>query len=394
MLNSKSRVWCFAATVSVCAAVACGSSDDETGAGEAGSGPSGTGGASGASPGGMGGGTSGVGGGSAGAAGDSGLGGAGGTAGSAGTSGGFLAETRTFLVHAAPSLFAARVCIATSAGFVTDYPLPYDAEHHLPETNFPGVAVGGAVEIDDAIASLGGADSFTAYIVRADQSSVLRASPSSADPVECEDLFESGGFDELPATDYFLVDDIQMSALNTSTVRAIILDSYGQGRTWGFSPTLSSEPVKRYLFAAHASPSLSELQMAGQTIRLGYGELGQPPSTTVSDDLGETPVSEASEGMDPPDDLAGYAAMGFTMTATDSGGTETELLAASLANVQRVSSPYAEPEEYYASADAFLLLVVGDTNAAEPWLLGDGTWNESYDGTSLHILALPFVFTQ
>ncbi len=85
--------------------------------------------------------------------------------------------------------------------------------------------------------------------------------------------------------------------------------------------------------------------------------------------------------------------MGFTLNAKESAGTSTELLRASLADVQQISSPYDYPNTFFSESNGFLLVLAGDVSSSEPWLTTEGVWNTNYDGRGLHMLALPFNFT-
>ena len=97
--------------------------------------------------------------------------------------------------------------------------------------------------------------------------------------------------------------------------------------------------------------------------------------------------------MSRPGDLADYGRMGFSLVAKESAGASETVLRATLADVQRVTSPYEMPDAFFTGSNGFLLIFVGDITQSEPWLQPDGAWNPDYDGRGLHLLAIPFDFT-
>ncbi len=389
------------------ALVACGQSDADEGAGAAA--PTGGAGADGGAAGtGVGGGQSGTGG-SGGMGGYGGMGGSGGLAGSGGAAGAatetaFEAEPSLAIVHASPNLFPFRVCLERD-GIVQDgYPLPADDSHYLPESNFPGIPAGGLTELDPSITVQG---DLVLHLLRADAYLVQHAQPGLSLGLPCEDLLPN-----LDAKDKIAVPVADLGALS-NRVRALVVhgcrpgqgmsalscgDSFDpttgnlQAELVGFSPELQLEPSTTMVFAAHVSPSLSALQVAGQRLGLVYGKLGESAAQVVTDNLLNAPGQSAPSPFTPPDKLPDFEDFGFTLTSTEPGPA---LLRASLASVQRVSAPYDTPAAFFASSNGVLLLAVGDASeASEPWLLDDDTWNPLYDGRGLHLLALQFNFVQ
>ena len=340
---------------------------------------------------------------------DSGYGGSGGSGGVAGSGGAagaatetaFEAEPSLSIVHASPNLFPFRVCIGRDGVLQDGYPLPADDNHYLPESNFPGIAAGGLTELDPGITVQ---SSLVLHLLRADAYLVQQAQPGLSQGLPCKELLP-----HLNDTDKIAVPVGDLGPLSHK-VRALVVHGCrpGQGLSaltcgedfdptagnlqaelLGFSPELQLEPSTTQVFAAHVSPSLSARQLAGQRLGLVYGELGESASQVVTDNLLHDPAQTPST-FTPPFDLPDFARFGFTLTSTEQA---PPLLRASLASVQRVSAPYDTPDAFFASSNGVLLLAVGDASeASEPWLLNDDTWNPQYDGRGLHLLALQFNF--
>jgi hypothetical protein len=354
------------------------------------------------------GGSGGIDGGYGGTGGFSGMGGSGGLAGSGGAAGAstdtaFEAEPTLSIVHASPNLFPFRVCLERDGVVQDGFPVPTDEIHYLPESNFPGVAVGGLTELDPSITVQG---ALVLHLLRADSYLVQQARPGLGQGMPCEELMP-----HLGNTDKIAVPVGDLGAWSHK-VRALVvhgcrpeqgLTAVSCGESFdpttgnleaelvGFSPELQLEPTTTHVFAAHVSPSLSALQEAGQRLGLVYGELGETASQVVTDNLLNDP-GQSSSTFTAPFALADFARFGFTLTSTEAG---PPLLRASLPNLQRVSAPYDTPADFFASSNGILLLAVGDaTEASEPWLRNDGTWNPLYDGRGLHLLALQFNFVQ
>jgi hypothetical protein len=316
----------------------------------------------------------------------------------------FEAEPSLSLVHASPNLFPFRVCLERDGVLQDGYPLPADDNHYLPESNFPGIPAGGLTELDPSITVQA---TLVLHLLRADAYLVQHAQPGLSLGLPCEDLLP-----HLDAKDKVAVPVGNLGALSHK-VRALVVhgclpeqgltavscgESFDpttgnlQAELVGFSPELPFEPSTTQVFAAHISPSLSALQLAGQRLGLVYGELGQSPTQVVTDNLLNDPGQSPPSEFTPPDKLPDFARFGFALTSTEQG---LPLLRASLANVQHVSAPYDTPAAFFANSNGVLLLAVGDASeASEPWLLVDDTWNPLYDGRGLHLLALQFNFVQ
>jgi hypothetical protein len=324
----------------------------------------------------------------------------------------FRAQPVSFLVHASPELFAFRACVEGATGFLTTYPYPSDPDHHLPETNYPGIAVGGVVTFDEVADLIPPETTYTVRLVRADHPSVVRARPSASKPVTCAQLFDVGGIDSLPDEDHADFPDQQSDDLLAFDIRVVLIDGCradasftetlcgtgydsGQGnlraRVEGFSPAFDMEPSTSFLYPVQVSPALTALQQANKALELTHEDGTE--KKVVTGDVESDLVSADFHEFTPPAELGDYGTETFTLTAKENAANDVDLLKASLSNIQRVSAPYDAPDAFFTGANGFLLMFVGDTSAStESWLLQDGTWNPAYDGRGLHALALRFQF--
>lgn len=343
--------------------------------------------------------------GASGAAGSAGFGGYG------GTDAGFSALPTSYAIHASHELFAFRLCVEANGELLTKYPYPFDSNHHLPETNFPGIAVGGQVDLAPLLDEIGAFSTVTLHAVRADNASVVRATPE-IDKVDCSKLLY--GFEKLASEDFVTFENVSLGDEKNSPIRILIVDgcradasltteqcgaSYDpttgnlNARVMGFNPFLKSEPLATMVYPMHLSPSLAELA-SESTLELSYEELSSGTyQVIISNDVpGDTPSTTAGE-MSAPAAMEDYGEMGFKLIAKTLGEEEV-LLRASLANTQLVSSPYDTPQAFFTGANGLVLVFVGDASTkSEAWLNVDGSWNPAYDGRGLHPLVVPFVFT-
>jgi hypothetical protein len=359
--------------------------------------------------------------GGSGAEGGASLGGAAGTAGAAGEGGGagsggtsaFRATPTTYAIHASYELFAFRLCVEVNDELVTQYPYPFDGDHHLPATNFPGIAAGGQVDLEPLLDQVGPSSTVTLHAVRADQPSVVRATPTIGE-VDCSKLLY--GFEKLPEKDVATFENVELGDDTSTPIRVLIIDgcrptdppslttkqcgaSYDpttgnlRAHVMGFAPYLTMEPSTTMVYPMHLSPSLAELA-SEHSLELSYGDLtSEVDPISISNDVpSDTPTMMAGT-MTAPATIEEYGTNGFVLNAKNSAGDETRLVEAALANIQRVSSPYDTPQDFFTGANGLLMVFVGDASGqSETWVNADGTWNPSYDGRGLHPLAIPFNF--
>ncbi len=316
----------------------------------------------------------------------------------------FTASPTAFFIHAAPNLFPVRICLEAGGAMLNDYPYPDDSP--LPETNFPGIAPGGAVNVDALLAVAALHDLVTLHLVKADHILVASATPGST--IDCEELVITSA---LSSDHVVTFDEVNVRELRTHTVRALVLagcraddtlsdDVCGESfnpadgnlsiRTMGASPVLYAEPTTAHVVPMHVSPSLAAYQNES-SLELTFGPLGDTNTSVLSANVPfETATADPSP-FTPPGDLQRFADRGFTLSKVDASSNRTILLEASLAHVQKVTSPFDTPDAFFTEANGFFFVLLGDVSASEPWLVS-GSWNSAYDGRGLHALALPFQF--
>lgn len=135
---------------------------------------------------------------------------------------------------------------------------------------------------------------------------------------------------------------------------------------------------------------------AGRDLVVTFGDVTQASSTHVpvaTNPLlfGGAAPTQPAQLTYPADDTAIYETLGFRVTLGPSGGTgdaaaQTKVLDASLARIQKASSPRDVPPTYYATASNYALLLLGDPAPQ----LADGT-PDTDERRMLHLLAVPVV---
>jgi hypothetical protein len=317
----------------------------------------------------------------------------------------FTASPTAFFIHATPNLFPVRICLEAAGTMLNDYPYPDDSP--LPQTNFPGIAPGGAVNVDAVLAFAAAHELVTLHLVKADHVLVASATPGST--MDCDELVNSSA---LSSDHVITFDEVNLRELRTHTVHALVLggclpdDTLSdlvcgedfdptQGnlsiRTTGASPALYAEPTTAYVVPMHLSPSLAAYQNES-SLELTFGLLGDTSTSILSPNVPFEVATLDPSPFTPPADLPRFADTGFTLAKVDATSDRTLLLEASLAHVQQVTSPFDTPDAFFTGANGFFLVLLGDVSGSDPWLV-NGTWNPAYDGRGLHALALPFQFT-
>ncbi len=315
----------------------------------------------------------------------------------------FVASPTAYFVHAAANLFPVRVCMEAAGTMLNEYPYPDDSP--LPETNFPGIAPGGAVNIDALLAAADLQETVTLHLLKADHILVASATPGST--MNCDELVNTSALSSEHVVTFDDVDlrDLRMHAVRTLVVGGCLPDATlseevcGGGfdptdgnlaiRSIGASPKLNMEPTSASIVPVHISPSLSAFQ-PDHSLELTYGRFGIENPFVLSADVPFETAPSFPGPFSAPSDLERFADTGFSLSKVGPGD-RTVLLDASLAHVQQVTSPYEMPDTFFTGANGFFLVLVGDVSESEPWLL-DGAWNPAYDGRGLHALALPFQF--
>jgi len=302
------------------------------------------------------------------------------------------------LVHAA-AFPPFRICFE---GTPDERPAP--ASDVMPDSNVVGVDVGAAVRLEPPrTATLGRAFVFAEPKIRA----LYPAFGGNKGPT-CKQLLQSGA-------DAVSVGNVDADL--TRGVNLLVLRGCGPaidepsasiarcGPTW--SPATGNlavdmVPVKAY---ARRSPTQLRVQVVqlsrdlevhagSRALGLAFGALdgGAPaPFVEGAAPLG-TPVPDPPALLDYGDtDVAEYATSGLFVTlgpdldagSSDAAAARDVVLAQSLADIQRRSSPRALPPEWFAQASSYVVLSIGEL---EP-TAGDG--GASDPRRALHLLAVP-----
>jgi hypothetical protein len=325
--------------------------------------------------------------------------------------------TVTF-VHASPSLSNARLCWAvTGAGgattvqTTTDLPFPSGAP--MPESNFPGLPVGGAVQLSPAteLAREGATSSIELYAIDA---LVLARQTNGA--TSCRDLvclqnpsLNPSGTCLRPNKDYWHAGTIPPRAIAGSGPTFVALagceaampdpaaNATRCGADWDSANgnlhvevlhvTSIPEPDAGALAIQSAllSPPLAGMPEGGiGTARIAFGQAGGDAG--ASQPLG-------GEGQVVPTfptlltigtDLAAFGTLGFEVDGVARDGAAPLNFWMSLAQAQSLVDPAADPRLYFGANSTYLVAVIGDPTAPSPFLVDGGT----YDGRGLHVLVL------
>lgn len=319
--------------------------------------------------------------------GDAGFGGSDTTAPSAGLG---PTDNAVILVHAA-GLGAYRVCFDSA---LSGYPLP--DRQTMPEANVVGVDVGTAVRL----APIPGLTK-RAYVF--EESAIRKfTTPGGVDDYTCTELVNLAS-DNIPKP----VAKLDMNASLGTGVHLVVLSGCGPNppafdRTTAqcgpdFDGTKGNLKIQDVLLTGsvrssdgalptqvfHAAQAL-EFGRGTSEIAVTFGDLGGAGNDTpvvknpqlLGPPAPQSPVSLAFD----PTDTAVYAKRGFTVTL---GGKK--LFSQSLADVARLSSPSDLPTTYYAVASNYVLLLLGDPNAASK---GDAGPDQL---EALHFLVVPVV---
>jgi hypothetical protein len=308
------------------------------------------------------------------------------------------------LVHAA-AFPAFRMCFA---GAPNDLPQP--SVDLMPDSNVVGVDVGTAVRLAARPETLGHAFVFPEAVLRPLYPAFGGAGPS------CAQLLANSTIDQSA------VDVGEVTASVASGVHALVLVGC---RAASIDPMASKArcgadwdaangnlALRTLTLTAYArstgetrlpvqllqlSPSLEGISQ-GRALGLAFGvlEAGAPPPFVE----GAVPFGEAVPN--PPAnldvtaaDLASYATSGIFVTlggalddaglpAAGDSGTREVLIAESLADIQKRSSPRSLPPDWFSAASSYVLVSVGDTDPR----LGDGGRDDDAR-RGLHLLAVP-----
>jgi hypothetical protein len=300
--------------------------------------------------------------------------------------------TSFLAVHASANLYDFRLCFGVDDAGVLPVPAyPDDPSHPMPETNYPGVPVGGAALLP-AIQIGGGPLTLTAYVIPAyylqSQGYVAGAEPT-CDRLIADDLIPQ-------AVEYFTLPPVTIASAGGTFALAIEGCGVGTGLAAGSTAqcgaSYSSVTGNLTAFPAALTPSTDAGGWAMQLTQLSPSfDQGAGATVTYVD-----PTSDASVA------LTAYAAnLGapVTVALSEAGVTAAYFVLSpvsgapvteSLATMQYFQAPSSDPFTYFSAPSTYLVAVVGDaTDAAAPVSLPDGAANPAFDGHGLHVIAYP-----
>jgi hypothetical protein len=314
--------------------------------------------------------------------------------------GGFIEANAIVLVHAA-AFPAFRICFE---GAASERPQPTD--ELMPESNVVGVDVGTAVRLPAHGGKLGRAFVFPESVLRSFY-------PGGVGP-SCQTLLNAAGTKAFAVEVGEVTDDVSrgVHALVLGGCRPANVDAMASTDRCGASWTAASGNLELTTLSLMAyarlgatrlsvqlvqlSPSLQR-RAEGRALGLAFGpiEAGAPdPFVEGAVTFGE-PVPNPPADLDyAAADLASYATSGVFVTLggalddagapLDDGGTREVVVAQSLADIQKRSSPRSLPPDWFAAASSYVVLSVGDTDPR----LGDGGPDDD-PRRNLHLLAIP-----
>jgi hypothetical protein len=272
-----------------------------------------------------------------------------------------------------------RVCIRSTAdnSFLTTYAVPDQTP--MPLASYPGVRLGGGVDLGQFQAQQVTLDIYRAGAIAADSA---WASPEARTDYACKKMNCTGGLPcqphvSLPVT-------LEAGAMNVIA----LVDGVGDVtiRQRAFSD-VEYQGVPSSLFGTVMDVSGWK---SGATISVFYGVFpGSDPS-----DKELVPALDPQSThvpMELTNSIKGYEGYGVRFdAASDGGGSQ---FAQSLDSIAYVSSPAVTPPAFFGVRENFVFALVGnpsDTTSA----LQNGGRNPLFDGTGLHIVAIPYATPQ
>jgi hypothetical protein len=312
-----------------------------------------------------------------------------------GDSGGTLvppSPTTILAVHASANLYDFRLCFGLDDGGIVPVPAyPDDPAHPMPETNYPGVPVGGAALLPPI---LFGGESVTAYVVPAyylqSQGYVAGANEPTCDVLIPKYLKPQN-------VEYFALPPVPLPSSGGTIVLAVEGCGAGAALTAGSVAQCGASFVAGTANLTALAGALAAedagawtVQLADLSPSLDPGDGGPAlsyvdPTIDASIPLAAPPSSLTAAPMTVPLSEAGVTAAYFVI-----GPSSSSPLTQSLAEIQYFQAPASDPFTYFSAPTTYFVAVVGDaTDAAAPVSLPDGAANPAFDGHGLHVIAYP-----
>ncbi len=332
-----------------------------------------------------------------------------------------IPPTVTF-VHASPSLNDTRLCWTVpgsgDAGALTNA-APFPSGAPMPASNFPGLPVGGAVQLSPALdlATASAAGPVELYAIDAE---VLAREASSTLPSSCEAVVCLENPNPSPSApclrpneDYWHVGTLPTSAIAASGPTFVALagclgtaiDSAASaarcGSSWdAVAGNLHTEVLHVALSSsdgvgaasdagllafqsALVSPAVATSLGDGGSLRVSFGASGDASTVALlssEDDIEPPTPTPLQIGTN----LAAFGQLGLGVDAVGLDAATSLHLWTSLAQAQSLVDPTADPRAYFGASATYVAVVLGDPSAPSPFSAGDA----AYDGRGLHVLVL------
>ena len=314
--------------------------------------------------------------------------------------------TSALFVNAMPSAIvsdsALLLCWATvgDAGELVFPPVQPFPSSPMPESNYPGIALGTAVLLPDASSLI--AEPVTFVVIRALRlARAIDEVGGDAGDVTCDQLFKAMPRVSLDAPDYFalpavtLYPDVPNLVAVTGCAPSIIAQA-ANPQSCGPSYDAAKGNLSAQVFSLSPSSGAAG-SLSLQVVQLSpglAGLLGDAGTATVS--FGTTSMATqtlASVGavgdVSPPSNVLSVPSLDtdgvHLLTPAADGGTNDFFL--SLAQAQQLADPTADPTAYYSATGTYVAAIVGDPAAPPPF--ASSADSGVYDGTGLHFVVAP-----
>lgn len=300
--------------------------------------------------------------------------------------------TTILAVNASANLFPFRVCFGRGTSVIDLPPYPNDPTHPMPETNYPGVPVGGAALLPPVQLS----GTVTPYVISASRlatdstsSCAVKLCPNQSMPTgACVGLSEWAALPPITLPPGMTVALAVQGCLPLASAPARVLTNAQCGLGYEGSPmgnlsaslTVLVPPIGSAVDAGLAL-HVAQLSPSSPDASLTYVD----PTLDASIALPTYPLATGLGTVTVPLGEAGVLSAYF-MAASASGTALTESVGA----IQFFQAPASNPETYFTAPGPYFAALVGDaTDASAPANLADGAPNPAFDGYGLHVVAYP-----
>jgi hypothetical protein len=302
------------------------------------------------------------------------------------------APTTILAVNASANLFPFRVCFGRGTSVIDLPPYPNDPTHPMPETNYPGVPVGGAALLPPVQLS----GTVTPYVVStvrlatdSTSSCAVKLCPNQSMPGgDCVGVSEWAALPPITLPPGATVALAVQGCLPFASAPGKVVTNAQCGLGYEGSPMGNLTATLTTLFPPVGGSvdggialHVAQLSPSSADASLTYVD----PTIDASVALPAYPLAGSLGTFTVPLSEAGVLAASF-VTASTPGGTLTESVGA----IQFFQAPASNPETYFTAPGPYFTALVGDaTDASAPANLADGAPNPAFDGYGLHVIAYP-----